>query len=120
MLADVQSLRLDTRDSDADLARIGDKLADLVPALRFADSAAPRSQAPGDVRNSARRVRGAVVQGRDITGDVGTVIKGNHGSVHLGKGNIQHFSGDGAAYVEGDNNGGIGHHFGGSRKEDER
>jgi hypothetical protein len=124
MLADIQSLRLDTRDSDADLARIGDKLAGLVPALRDADSAAPQFQAQEDVRNSARQVRGAVVQGRDIAGDVGTVIKGNHGPVHAGKGNqyqnSQHFSGDGAAYIEGDNHGGIGHHFGGSRKEDER
>jgi len=42
----------------------------------------------------------------------------------MGKGNqyrdSQHFSGDGAVYVEGDNHGGIGHRFGGSRKDDER
>jgi TIR domain len=123
-LADVQSLRLDTRDSEADLMRIGDVLADLVPALKQSDLAASRPPALGDVRNSGRKVRGTIVQGRDIAGDAGTVIKGNHGPVHAGRGDLyqdsQHFSGYGAAYVEGDNQGGISHHFGGSRKDDER
>jgi hypothetical protein len=123
-LADAQSLRLDTRDSDADLARIGDVLADLVPVLRESDRAASRSGAGATVRNSASEVRGTVVQGRDIAGDVGTVIKGARGPVHAGKGNIyqdsQHFSGDGAAYVDGDNHGGIGHDFNGSGEKGER
>lgn len=122
-LADAQSLRLDTRDSGADLKQIGDKLADLVPSLKDADRAAPRSSDPGTVHSSASEVRGAVVQTRDIIGDVGTVIKGNHGTVHAGKGDInqetQYFSGGGATYVKGDNHGGIRHHFGDSRKDED-
>ena len=123
-LADAQSLRLDVRDNGADLKRIGDKLADLLPSLKEADRAAPRSPDPGTVHNSASQVHGTVVQARDITGDAGTAIKGNHGTVHSGKGNInqntQHFSGAGATYVKGDNHGGIGHHFGSDGDEDER
>lgn len=94
-LANVQSLRLDTRDNGADLKRIGDELADLVPSLREADREG-QPAAPEVVRNSVAEARGTVVQGRDITGDIGTVIKGNHGPVHTGKGNIyqdsKHFS----------------------------
>lgn len=94
-LANVQSLRLDTRDNGADLKRIGDELADLVPSLREADRES-QSVASDAVRNSVAEVRGMVVQGRDITGDIGTVIKGNRGPVHTGKGDIyqdsQHFS----------------------------
>jgi hypothetical protein len=63
------------------------------------------------------------VQSHDITGDVGTVIKGNHGPVHAGKGDIyqdsQHFSGDGGTSIKGDNHGGIGHHFGGSHEDED-
>jgi hypothetical protein len=113
-LAEVQSLRLDTRDNGADLRRIGDELARLVPALRAADRAASTA-GPGDVRNSATDIRGTAVQARDITGDVGTVIKGTRGPVHTGKGNIyhgsQHFSGDRATYIQGDNHGDIDHRF---------
>jgi hypothetical protein len=123
-LADAQSLRLDIRDNETDLARIGDKLTDLVPSLLEADSTR-RSPVQGAVQNSSGNVRGTVIQGRDLTGDTGTVIKGNHGPVHAGQGNIyqgsQHFSGDGATYVQGDNEGGISHSFGDSRRvEDNR
>jgi hypothetical protein len=106
-LAEAQSLRLDIRDSGADLARIGDTLADLVPSLKEADRGAtlPPS-APGAVNNAAGEVHGPAIQGRDFTGDVGTVIKGIYGSVHTGKGDIyhgsQHFSGIGNALASGD------------------
>jgi hypothetical protein len=122
-LADVQSLRLDTRDNGTDLRRIGDELAALVPSLKEADRPAHRSPDPGAVSNSASEIHGTVTQSRDITGDVGTVIKGNDGPIHAGKGDInqnsQHFSGDGATYVQGDNHGGISHRFGGSRRDDD-
>jgi hypothetical protein len=124
-IADVQSLRLDPRDSEADVRRIGDTLADRVPALRKADRQATRSVDPGTVHNSASEVHGTVTQSRHITGDVGTVIKGNRGPIHTGKGDInqnsQHFSGDGATYIQGDNHGGVSHRFGRTRSdEDER
>jgi hypothetical protein len=122
-LADLQSLRLDMRDNEADLVRIGDELAALVPSLKAADRVASRSPAPATVRNSASEIHGTVVQSHGITGDVGTVIKGNHGPVHAGKGNIyqdsQHFSGAGATYIKGDNHGGINHRSGGRDTEED-
>lgn len=112
-LAELQSLRLDMRDNEADLARIGDELAALVPSLHAADRTASRSGAPATVRNSASDIQGTVIQSHGITGDVGTVIKGNHGSVHAGKGNIyqdsQHFSGTGTTYTKKDADYGISH-----------
>jgi len=122
-LANVQSLRLDTRDNGADLGRIGDELACLVPALGRADRAVPRSEDSESVSNSTGNVHGTAVQSHDISGDVGTVIKGNHGPVHAGRGDIyhgsQHFSGDGATYIRGDSHSGIAHRFGGSPKSEE-
>jgi hypothetical protein len=123
-LADVQSLRLDTRDNGVDLRRIGDELAHLVPTLRAADRAAS-TPSPESVHNSASDTHGTAIQARDITGDVGTVIKGGHGPFHTGKGDInygtKHFSGDGATYIEGDNRRDIEHRFGSEHKdEDER
>jgi hypothetical protein len=100
-LADVQSLRLDMRDNGADIVRIGDELADLVPALKEADHA-QRALIREATHNSVGTARGTVVQGSNVTGDIGTVIKGNHGPVHAGKGDIyqdsQHFTG----YIESD------------------
>jgi hypothetical protein len=130
-LADVQSLRLDTRDNRADLARIGDEFAKLVQSLKDVEQAATRSPAPETVRNSVDEAHGTVVQSRDITGDVGTIVKESHGPVHTGKGDInqnsqiykdsQHFTGAWGTYVKGDNHGGIRHQSGGSyRGEDGR
>ena len=115
-LADLQSLRLDMRDNEAELVRIGDELAALVPALKSADRVASRSSAPASISNSVSNIHGTVVQSHSISGDVGTVIKGTRGQVHAGKGDInngsQHFSGAGATYIKGDNNEGISHRFG--------
>lgn len=122
-LADVQSLRLDPRDNETDIRRIGDFLAELAPVLRKADRQAAPSPDTGPVYNTARDTRGTVIQSRHVQGDVGTVIKGNQGSVHTGKGDInqntQHFSGDGATYIHGDNHGGVGHRFGQARGNEE-
>lgn len=133
-LADVQSLRLDMQNANADLLRIGDELADLVPSLAADRSAPPEPEAaPGSVHNSVGEVNGTAVQTGHFSGDAGTVIKDNRGSVHTGSGNFyensrhyqdsQHFSGDGATHVAGDNHGGIHHRFGEDRRkheEDER
>lgn len=123
-LTEIQSMHVDLEDLQADLTRLVARLADWVPSFRTMKRPAPQSPPPGSVANSAGDVHGTGIQGRDITtGDVGTVIKGDHGTIHAGKGNIyrdsQHFSGDGAAYVAGDNHGGIGHRFGDSRKAEE-
>lgn len=122
-LADLQSLRLDMRDNEADLVRIGDELAALVPSLRASDRAASRSQAPVAVRNSANEIHGTVVQSHSITGDAGTVIKGNQGPVHAGKGNIyqesQHFSGAGTTYIGSDTDGGTDRGLAGRNTEED-
>ncbi|MGV9772654.1 toll/interleukin-1 receptor domain-containing protein [Streptosporangium sp. NPDC003464] len=138
-LAEIQSERLDVEDLQADLTRLVTRLAEWIPSLRSVIRPVPGPPVPGSVSNSADNVYGPAIQGRDITtgdittggvtvGDADTVIKNNYGTAHMGKGNVnnyngsQYFSGDGAAYVAGDNHGGIGHRFGGSRKdgEDER
>lgn len=96
-LADYQFIRFDLRDAESGLTRIVKTLVELVPTLR--DRTAER---PDTVHNQMRDVYGTGVQSRDIHGDVGTVMKGSHSAVHLGKGdqynNSAHFSGPGAVY----------------------
>ncbi|MBM9510378.1 toll/interleukin-1 receptor domain-containing protein [Actinacidiphila acididurans] len=133
-LAEVQSLRFDVHNGNADFTRIGDELAQLVPSLRAADRTAPRRPAhEAGVANTMGDVHGPGTQGRDFTGDVGTVIKNPSGNVHTGTGDInaqrysgnhysgnsQHSAGDGAINVSGDISGGIGQHFGGPRRRPE-
>lgn len=119
-LADRQSERLDLHQVESGLDRIAKRLIELVPTLR--DRTAAETMDSGSTHNHVGDVRGGtIVQSRDITGDVGTVIKGDHGQFHLGKGNQynQHFSGPGATYVQGNNEGGIRHHFDSSGKDEE-
>ncbi|MFI6517304.1 toll/interleukin-1 receptor domain-containing protein [Spirillospora sp. NPDC050679] len=95
-LADLQSLRLDMRDSITDLRRIGDELAVRIPALERADRQAPT---PANTSGAARNI-----------------FNGNRGAVHTGTGdlnnNSNHFTGDGATYIQGTNQGGVNHTFG--------
>jgi hypothetical protein len=106
-LADVQSLRLDMATATADVERIGDVLAELVPALRAADRTANR-RADAGARHEAQSAASRT--------SAGSVITGSSGPVHTGSGSIyqdsQHLSGDGAAYIAGDSHGGISHQFG--------
>lgn len=121
-LAEVQSVRLDMQNAVADLARIGDLVADMVPSLHATKPATRPSPGADSASNTAGDINGTAVQGRDITGDVGTVVKNSSGPVHTGKGDIyhnsrhvsggRHFSGDGMTYFEGDNQGGVHQHFG--------
>jgi hypothetical protein len=103
-LADVHSLRLDVKDNERDLARMGDKLADRIPSLREADKKAVGAAEPTDPGNSATHVSGPVLQARDF---------GAAGPVHLGTGDINtnspriSLSGEGATYIGGDNHGGV-------------
>ncbi|MGW6745574.1 toll/interleukin-1 receptor domain-containing protein [Streptomyces sp. NPDC055025] len=124
-LANRQSIRVDLRhNARADLARVGDELATLVPSLEAADRDAqqPPSE-PGSTSNSTGEVNGPVVQARDFTGDVGTVVKGSQGVVHTGTGDIRHeprhFSGDVGTYFEGGNQGGVHNRFGTSRRRED-
>ncbi|MGW5353548.1 TIR domain-containing protein [Streptomyces sp. NPDC004031] len=134
-VAEVQSLRLDLQNADADLRRIGDELRDLVPSLEQAEAAVSGAERPapadGGVQNSTGTVNGTAIQGRDITGDAGTVVKGNHGPVHTGSGDIneRHYQGDhheshyqgnhnefsgNGSFVAGEHHGGTYNDFGGT------
>lgn len=133
-LAELQSVRLDIQNSEADLKRLGDLVADMVPELHDLEQAEERpASAPGSVANSTGDISGTAVQSRDFTGDVGgTVIKGSHGPVHSGRGDIyqnsrhvsggRQISGDGMTYYEGDHHGDNRHRFGASeqREDDEK
>ncbi|NEC36400.1 toll/interleukin-1 receptor domain-containing protein [Streptomyces rubrogriseus] len=121
-LADLQSIAFDSGDTDVCVARLGDLMAELIPGLDDGSGTEAGTPAPGSVTNSIGTVNGTAVQSRDLTGDVGTVVKGAHGPVHTGNGNIyshsrhvsgdRHFSGDGMTYFEGDHHGAIQHRFG--------
>lgn len=121
-LADVQSIRLDLQDLQSGLTRIGDLLTTKLPQLKAVDRTRHEEPTSDGVRNSVDEANGTVVQSRDFRGDVGTVIKGNHGPVHTGTGNLYnnspHVSGTGATYIAGDNQGGIRHDFGSSRRKE--
>lgn len=119
-IADLNSLRFDHQNAQADLTRIGDALAELVPQLAAADTSTARVDQAAPVRNSlSGGTQGTVVQTGDFTGTVGTSLHGTRGPVHTGRGDqyvgSQHFSGTGsgagATYVAGDLQGGIRHRF---------
>lgn len=75
---------------------------------------------------------GVEIQARDVTGDIGTVIIGGNGPIHLGSGNMYTFTvagagegatvvvgdedGNGVTVIAGDNHGGISRTFGSSKK----
>ncbi|MEV3985605.1 toll/interleukin-1 receptor domain-containing protein [Nonomuraea sp. NPDC049758] len=121
-LADVQSERLDFQDLQSGLIRIGNVLATKLPLLKAVDRSLQQEPRGGSVSNSVDEVQGTAIQTRDITGDVGTVIKGNQGPVHTGKGDLYHHSphvsGTGGTYIAGDNQGGVRHDFGGARRHE--
>jgi hypothetical protein len=130
-MADLQSIPFDTHDTESGVRRIGDLVAEMVPGLRDLAEADKASSATDAVANSIGDVSGTAVQSRDFTGDVGgTIVKGTHGPVHTGSGNIyqnsrhvsgdRHFSGNGMTYFEGDNHGTVQHRFGEpDRREDD-
>ncbi|MFJ3881243.1 toll/interleukin-1 receptor domain-containing protein [Streptomyces sp. NPDC090077] len=119
VLADRQYRRFDHRNAESDLKRLGDDLADLVPRLAEADTAAGPAaedrtpQHNGSVRMQVRDVRHRQQGGiGNLNGDLGTFVNESSGPLHTGSGN-QHngptFTGDGMGvnYVAGDNSGGM-------------
>jgi hypothetical protein len=90
-LAELHSLRLDMHESTADLARIGDFLADLVPILKVAERTADAAAALGPTDNSTNDNTGNLVQARDFSGDVRNVsLSDTHGPAMVGDHNVQH------------------------------
>ncbi|GII90984.1 toll/interleukin-1 receptor domain-containing protein [Sinosporangium siamense] len=119
-LAELNSFPLDAADAWSHLRHIGDRLTELVPALKASDRHA--AQSSDSVRNTMDEVSGdIVVQSRHITGDVGTVVKNNQGPVHAGNGDItsNNFSGDGATYIARDDKGAIRRRRGGWRGQED-
>ncbi|AWZ05967.1 MULTISPECIES: toll/interleukin-1 receptor domain-containing protein [unclassified Streptomyces] len=129
-LADCQYKRFDHRNSDADLAVLGDRLARQLPKLGEADRDAPaaRDRAEtksrkgsakdaGHTRMRARdveqRVRGGI---GNLNGDLGTFVNEPQGPVNTGPGpqyNAPHFEGDntGVQFTAGDNSGTVHQRF---------
>ncbi|MFE7312257.1 TIR domain-containing protein [Streptomyces sp. NPDC057555] len=124
-LADQQYRRLDHRNAEADLAGLGDELADLVPQLAVVDAdRLPTEDRTAD--DGAAPARGNRTQARDIrqragigtlNGDLsGTFVNEPQAPVHAGQGDqyngnrygAPQFSGDnrGVNYVAGNNTGG--------------
>ena len=83
-LADRQSLHLDTHDSEVDLTRIANFLADRIPALKAADRTSgeisPRRANSGELTAPLAGVR-------SVSGNL-NVFGTAHGPVHTGKGDI--------------------------------
>ncbi|WP_121716305.1 toll/interleukin-1 receptor domain-containing protein [Streptomyces sp. E5N91] len=116
-LAELRPIAFDSGDTEVCVARIGGLMADLVPGLEDRPGTETGTPAPGSVTHSIGTVNGTAVQSRDLSGDVGTVVKGTHGPVHTGNGNIyshsRHVSdGDGMTYSEGGHHGAVQHRFG--------
>ncbi|MCX5375859.1 toll/interleukin-1 receptor domain-containing protein [Streptomyces sp. NBC_00091] len=119
-LADRQYRRFHHRNSESDLKRIGDDLAELLPQLAAADkkAAAGADPAPPQERAGTARMQVRDVRHRqrggigNLNGDLGTFVSESAGPVHTGSGsqyNGPTFSGDGMGvnYVAGDNSGGM-------------
>jgi TIR domain len=86
-LANRNSLRLDMNESTRDIDRIGDFLAEEVPALKTADRSAAEPADPGGTHNSVGDNAAHVYQARDVSGGMGNSSFGDfHGPVNFGDG----------------------------------
>lgn len=89
-LASCQFLRLTQRGLDADLVRLGDALAEMVPELTAGSVAedsgvdSPPAQPGVHMRERGSRRRGGV---GNITGNIGTLVTDAGGPVNTGSGN---------------------------------
>ncbi|HEX3791886.1 MAG TPA: toll/interleukin-1 receptor domain-containing protein [Pseudonocardiaceae bacterium] len=120
-LADLQYRQLNIRNDEADLRKLGDDLAELVPSLTEGQQPEPAVRRSG-TRNEIREVSGTALAAGDNahqqSGGIGGnlhIISGNSGPIHSGSG---HIFGDGTNYVAGNNTGGI--HQGTDPRRDER
>ncbi|MDI3406613.1 toll/interleukin-1 receptor domain-containing protein [Streptomyces cavernicola] len=101
-----------------DLAAIGDALLDLVPDLVDLSTPPVPAESGGTHNSVSGGSSETLVQGRDFSGDIGTVIKGNSGGqFHTGKGDqhVHHhndstrFTVDGGTFVAGSHNRAVNH-----------
>jgi hypothetical protein len=112
-LAKFQYHRVDHRNSEANLRELGDELAELVPSLVDGDQSGHADEpdtADGHVSTTLR----AGDHARQQNGGTNTVV--NHPRAPVNTGSGHQFTGDGVAYVAGNNRGGIHQRFGAARK----
>ncbi|MFI5636244.1 toll/interleukin-1 receptor domain-containing protein [Streptomyces goshikiensis] len=129
-LADCQYKRFDHRNSEADLAVLGDALARQLPELGGVDRDAPAARDRAETksrkgpakdtgqtrmrtRDVEQRVRGGI---GNLNGDLGTFVNEPQGPVNTGEGpqyNAPHFEGDntGVQFTAGDNSGTVHQRF---------
>lgn len=114
-IAECQYTRVELHSLETDLARLGDRLVRLVPALAALDRGAGADEStPAEsdftVRND--RQSGGIGQ---VSGTVGTYVHDARGPLHTGDGdqiNGTQINGDGTNHIAGDNHGGIRQGFG--------
>ncbi|MFE6663447.1 toll/interleukin-1 receptor domain-containing protein [Streptomyces sp. NPDC057697] len=121
-LADCQYKRFDHRNSESDLAALGDALARLLPDLGAVDQDARAARERTEEKSCKKSAKGAGhtrMRTRDIeqrvrggignlNGDLGTFVNEPQGPVNTGRGsqyNAPHFQGDntGVQFTAGDN-----------------
>jgi hypothetical protein len=112
-LANLQYHRFDHRSSEANLRELGDELAKLVPSLVDGDQPGQTVEPDASDGHVSTRLR-AGDHARQQSGGTHTVINDARGPVNAGSGH--QFTGDGVAYVQGSNRGGIHQTFGPARK----
>ncbi|MFJ6741736.1 TIR domain-containing protein [Streptomyces sp. NPDC091279] len=116
-LAEYQYTRVDLHDRREDLARLGDRLVERVPALASLDRsphAVPTASAEPESTPTVRNDHQSGGIG-SVGQSVGTYINTAHGPLHSGDGdqiNGPQINGDGTNYVAGNNKGGIRQGFG--------
>ncbi|MEV0482420.1 toll/interleukin-1 receptor domain-containing protein [Streptomyces sp. NPDC050508] len=108
-LSSCQTLRYDHQNDEADLKRIGDSLADLVPELAAADRTAAQPETPAEAGNATGDLHESRVVQTD--GGSGNVVRiGPDNSRHHTK--KVHLNGTGSTLAERDIRGGIRQNFG--------
>jgi TIR domain len=113
-LANLQSRRLDTHNSEADLRALGDEVARLVPSLVDSDQPGEASEPDaGDGPASATLRAGD--HARQQVGGTSTFVNDARGST-MNTGSGHQFTGAGVNYVEGGNKGGIRQRFSPARE----
>jgi hypothetical protein len=112
-LANCQYHRLDHRNSEADLRKLGDDLAELVPSLVDGDQPGQAVEPDASDGHLSTTLRGGD-HAHQQSGGINTVVNDPRAPVNTGSGH--QFTGDGVAYVAGNNRGGIRQKFGAARE----
>jgi len=115
-IAECQYTRVELHSLETDLARLGDRLVRLAPALAALDrGVAPAAEpAPAEPEPTVRNDHQSGGIGQ-VSGTVGTYVHDARGPLNTGSGsqfNAPQVNGDGTNVISGDNHGGIRQGFG--------